>query len=278
MWEGIVATVTSGKGGVGKSTFAANFAVALADLEKKVLLIDFDIGLRNLDMILGLENRVVYNIIDVLNGNVSLEQAIIKDKKNKLLNFLPASQKDDKTALDKKKVEELILNAKKKYDYIVIDSPAGIEEGFENSIYMADMAFVVVNPEVSSIRDADRAIGIIDSKSKKSAEGKDVNKYIVINRYDQKMADSGNIIQIEDIEDILALPLASIIPADDGVIQSTNEGVPIYYNKNSQFRESILSLVNRIENDEVEIIDPQMLLPKEKGFVGKLFGNMFKGK
>ena len=174
---GIVITVTSGKGGVGKSTAVGNLSVGLANRGKKVVAIDFDIGLRNLDMILGLENRIVYDVIDVMEGKCNLNQALINDKRAKSLYFLPASQNKDKNILDKEKVKVLIEELKQNFDFIIIDSPAGIEGGFEHAIFWADRALIVVTPEVSSVRDADRVIGIIDAKSEKAREGKEVGTY-----------------------------------------------------------------------------------------------------
>lgn len=268
---GKVITITSGKGGVGKSTTTANIATALAKNGKKVIAIDFDIGLRNLDMILGLENRIVYDVVDVMEKRCNLAQAIIKDKRTNNLHFLPASQTKDKTVLDKDKVENLINELKKDFDYILIDSPAGIESGFEHSIYLADMALVVTTPEISSVRDADRVIGIIDAKSKKAQLGEEVEKRIIINRIKPELVEKGEMLSTEDVLHILALELIGIIPDDEEIVRSTNIGEPIALNENSLVGETYRRIAKRIENEEIEFLD----LTKKKGIFSKLKG-LFK--
>jgi len=202
---GTIITVTSGKGGVGKSTTSANLAVGLANEGKKVVAIDFDIGLRNLDMILGLENRIVYDVIDVMEEKCNLHQALINDKKAKSLYFLPASQTKDKNVLDRDKTKNLLEKLKNEFDFVIIDSPAGIESGFEHSIMMADTALIISTPDVSSVRDADRVIGIIDAKSQKAKDGDTVRKDIIITRLKPTMVESGEMLAAEDILDILQL-------------------------------------------------------------------------
>jgi septum site-determining protein MinD len=266
-----VITVTSGKGGVGKSTTTANVSTALALRGKKVIAIDFDIGLRNLDMILGLENRIVYDVVDVMEGRCNLAQAIIKDKRTNNLHFLPASQTKDKTVLDKEKVEKLINELKKDFDYIIIDSPAGIESGFEHSIYLADMALVVTTPEISAVRDADRVIGIIDAKSKKAKEGKEVEKRIIINRIKPELVEKGEMLSTEDVLHILALELIGVVPDDEEIVRSTNMGEPIVLDKNSLVGEAFRRIAARIEGENVEFLD----LKQKKGFLSKLKG-LFK--
>jgi len=268
---GTVITVTSGKGGVGKSTTAANVAVGLAKSGKRVVAVDFDIGLRNLDMILGLENRIVYDLIDVIEKRCNLSQALINDKRAKDLYFLPASQTRDKTALKKDKVEELIESLKKDFDYIMLDSPAGIESGFENAIFLADQALIIATPDVSSVRDADRVIGIIDAKSKKAKNGEEVSKKIVINRLKPEMVESGEMMSINDILNILALPLVGVIPEDSKIISATNVGEPIIYDKNSLAGEAFRRLSKRILGEKTEFLD----LKSKKGFVNFLRG-LFK--
>jgi len=228
--NGKVLTITSGKGGVGKSTSAANIATGLAKLGKKVVVTDFDIGLRNLDMILGLENRVIYDNIDVMDGRCNLAQALIKSKKNENLYFLPASQTADKTALKIQKVKNLINDLKSKFDYVIIDSPAGIEEGFEHSVVLADEILIVVNPEISSIKDADKVIGIVDAKCEKSKLGIDIPKYLIITRIKQELVNQGKMLSIDNILEILSIPLIGIVPEDDNVIGSTNIGIPVIEN------------------------------------------------
>ncbi len=263
-----VITITSGKGGVGKSTTTANVATALALKGKKVIAIDFDIGLRNLDMILGLENRIVYDVVDVMDKRCNLAQAIIKDKRTQNLHFLPASQTKDKTVLNKEKVENLINELKKDFDYILIDSPAGIESGFEHAIYLADKALIVSTPEISSVRDADRVIGIIDAKSKKAQIGEEVEKYIVINRLKPEMVEKGEMLSTEDVLHILALPLIGIVPDDEEIVKSTNLGEPVALNKNSLVGEAYRRIAKRLEGEDVEFLD----LKTKKGFFSKLKG------
>jgi len=265
---GTVITVTSGKGGVGKSTTTANIATALALRGKKVVAVDFDIGLRNLDMILGLENRIVYDVVDVMEGKCNLSQAIIKDKRTQNLHFLPASQTKDKTVLDKEKVEKLINDLKEKFDYIIIDSPAGIESGFEHSIYLADRALVVTTPEISAVRDADRVIGIIDAKSKKAQQGEEVQKHIIINRLKPELVEKGEMLGVDDVLHILALPLIGVVPDDEDIVKSTNLGEPIVLNEKSLVGEAFRRIAARIEGEDVEFLD----LKSKKGFLDKLKG------
>jgi septum site-determining protein MinD len=263
-----VITITSGKGGVGKSTTTANVSTALALRGKKVIAIDFDIGLRNLDMILGLENRVVYDVVDVMEGRCNLAQAIIKDKRTNNLHFIPASQTKDKTVLDKNKVEKLINELKKDFDYILIDSPAGIESGFEHSIYLADTALIVTTPEISAVRDADRVIGIIDAKSKKAQNGEEVEKKLIINRIKPELVEKGEMLTIEDILHILALELIGVVPDDEEIIRSTNIGEPIALNEKSLVGEAFRRIAARLEGEKVEFLD----LKAKKGFLSKLKG------
>jgi len=266
-----IITITSGKGGVGKSTTTANISTALAQLGKKVIAIDFDIGLRNLDMILGLENRIVYDVVDVMEGRCNLAQAIIKDKRTPNLHFLPASQTKDKTILNKEKVEKLLNELKKDFEYILIDSPAGIESGFEHSIYLADKALIVTTPDVSAVRDADRVIGIIDAKSKKAQQGQEVEKYIIINRIKPELVEKGEMLSTDDILHILALPLIGLVPEDEDVIKSTNIGEPIVLNKDSLVGEAYRRISKRLLGEKVEFLD----LKAKKGIFNKLKG-LFK--
>ena len=265
---GTIITVTSGKGGVGKSTTTANLAVGLANLGQKVVAIDFDIGLRNLDMILGLENRIVYDIVDVMDERCNLHQALINDKKSKSLYFLPASQTKDKDVLEREKVKKLLLSLKEQFDIVLIDSPAGIESGFEHSIFLADRALLVSTPDVSSVRDADRVIGIIDAKSEKAKEGKEVEKHVIINRLKPEMVEAGNMLSTEDVLGILALPLIGVIPDDEDIIGSTNVGEPIINKENSLSAEAYKRVTRRILGEEVEFLD----LKAKKGFFGALKG------
>ena len=247
-----VITITSGKGGVGKSTTTANLSTALAMLGKKVVAVDFDIGLRNLDMILGLENRIVYDVVDVMEGRCNLAQAIIKDKRTKNLHFLPASQTKDKDVLDKEKVEKLIKDLKKDFDYIFIDSPAGIESGFEHSIFLADRALIVTTPEISAVRDADRVIGIIDAKSKKAQNGEEVLKHIIVNRIKPDLVEKGEMLSVDDVLHILALPLIGIVPDDEEIVSTTNLGEPAALNPKSKVGGAFRRIARRIEGEEIE--------------------------
>lgn len=253
-----VITVTSGKGGVGKSTCTANIAVGIAQSGKRVVAVDFDIGLRNLDMILGLENRIVYDVVDVMEGKCNLAQALINDKKTKTLYFLPASQSKDKNILDKQKVQDLIEELKKDFDYILLDSPAGIESGFEHAIFWADRALIIVTPEVSSIRDSDRVIGIIDAKSDRAKNGLEVQKHIIINRIKPELVAKGDMLSTEDVLSILALPLIGLVPEDSRVVSATNTGEPVIYT-DSPSANCYKNIVRRILGEEVPFSD---LTPK----------------
>ncbi len=268
---GEVITITSGKGGVGKSTTTANLAVGLAENGKKVVAIDFDIGLRNLDMILGLERRIVYDVVDVMEGNCNLSQALIHDKRSKSLYFLPASQTKDKDILDKEKVRKLVEELKEEFDFVLLDSPAGIEGGFEHSIFLADRAIIITTPEVSAVRDADRVIGIIDAKSEKAIKGGEVTKHIIINRIKKELVDRGEMLSTEDVLDILALPLIGLVPEDEKIVSSTNAGEPVFYDKNSFSGEAFRRVAKRILGEDVEYMD----LNKKSGFKG-LLKRLFK--
>jgi len=265
---GQIITITSGKGGVGKSTTTANVASALAKNGKKVVAIDFDIGLRNLDMILGLENRIVYDVVDVMEGNCNVAQAIIKDKKIPDLHFIPASQTKDKNILDKEKVKKLLEELKENFDYVLIDSPAGIESGFEHSIFLADRAIIVTTPEISAVRDADRVIGIIDAKSQKAIEGKEVEKHIIINRIKPELVEKGDMLRVEDVLHILSLPLIGVVPDAEEIVSSTNVGEPVVHNPKSLAGEAFRRIAKRIEGEEVPLVD----LKSNQGFFAKLKG------
>ena len=272
---GEVITVTSGKGGVGKSTTTANIAIGLAQsLEGagKVVAIDFDIGLRNLDMLLGLENRIVYDVIDFMEGKCkNIQQALIQDKKTPNLYFLAASQNADKTILNINKVKALLDELKKDFRYIIIDSPAGIEDGFLHSIYSADRAIVVTTPEISAVRDADRIIGMIDSKTKASEEGREIQKHLIVNRLKPEMVKDGSMLSVDHVLSILDIPLIGVIPDDEAVVASTNRGVPVVLEeKRSLSGAAYLNVTQRLLGNHVEYLD----LSKKSPF-SKLFG-MFK--
>ncbi len=268
---GKIITVTSGKGGVGKSTTTANLAVGIANEGYKVVAVDLDIGLRNLDMILGLENRIVYDIVDIMDGRCNINQALINDKKAKSLYFLPASQTKDKDILEKKKTKELLLKLKNDFDFVIIDSPAGIESGFEHSIFMADCAIIISTPDVSAVRDADRVIGIIDAKSEKAKNNQEVEKFVVINRLKPAMVKAGQMLSVEDILDILAVDLIGIVPEDEDIIASTNMGEPIIYNQKSIAGRAYQNIAKRVLGQEVEYLN----LEVKKGIIETIKG-MFR--
>ena len=269
---GIVIAVISGKGGVGKTTTTANVGVGIALNDKKCVVVDFDIGQRNLDMILGLENRVVFDMVQVMDGEVGLKQALIKSKISPNLSFLAASQTKDKSVLNSEKILKLINDLKADFDYVILDAPAGIETGYEHTIEFADRAIIVVNPEVSSIRDADRAIGILDSKSQKVKDGEEVFKYLIINRINPKMVKSGEMLSSEDILDILNIPLVGKIPEDTAIIDASNQGKPIILNKKSEAGQAYERIAGRLCGNEIDMQDVEN--PKS-GILHK-FKGMFK--
>ncbi len=264
---GIVIAVISGKGGVGKTTTTANVGLGIAMNEKKCVVVDFDIGQRNLDMILGLENRVVYDMVQVMEEEVQLKQALIKSKMNPNLQFLAASQTKDKSILQSKKILKLITDLKAEFDYIILDAPAGIESGYEHTIEFADRAIIVINPEVSSIRDADRAIGILDSKSQKVKDGEEVLKYLIINRINPKMVQSGEMLNSEDILEILSIPLLGKIPEDKGIVDASNQGKPIILNKSSGAGRAYSRIASRLCGEQISMEDIEM---EEIGFIQKI--------
>ena len=243
-----VIVITSGKGGVGKTTTTANIGAALADKGYKVLLIDTDIGLRNLDVVMGLENRIVYDLIDVIEGRCRISQALIKDKRCQNLVLLPAAQIRDKNDVSTEQMKELIYSLKESFDYILIDCPAGIEQGFKNAIAAADEAIVVTTPEVSATRDADRIIGLLEAAGIK-------NPRLVINRLRIDMVKDKNMLGVEDILDILAVKLLGVVPDDENVVISTNKGEPLVYKGDSLAAKAFKNIASRIEGVEVPLLD-----------------------
>jgi septum site-determining protein MinD len=267
---GVVFAVISGKGGVGKTTTSANISLAAAQEGKKCVVVDFDIGQRNLDMILGLENRVVYDITHVMDGEATLKQALIKDKKSENLYFLAASQTKDKSVLNKEKVKKLIDELKEEFDYIFLDSPAGIESGFEHTILFADYVIVVVNPEVSSIRDADRVIGLVDAKSEKAKNGSEVEKLLVINRIDAELIEKEEMLAINDILEILSIKLLGKIPEDKFVIDASNTGKPVVLNEKSEAGKAYKRVAQRLTGKEVPFEDVELI--QDKNIFKKIAG------
>ncbi|GAA0408456.1 septum site-determining protein MinD [Cocleimonas flava] len=265
-----VIVVTSGKGGVGKTTSSAAFAAGLAAKGHKTAVIDFDVGLRNLDLIMGVERRVVYDFVNVINGEATLKQALIKDKRVDNLYILPASQTRDKDALSKEGVESVINELKKEFDFIVCDSPAGIEKGAFMALYFADEAIIVTNPEVSSVRDSDRILGILQSRSKAAEDGKTVKEHLLITRYSPDRVEGGDMLGMDDIVEILSVPLIGVIPESGSVLQASNSGNPVIMDKDSEAGQAYQDVVARFLGEEVPLrfIDVE---PK-KGFFQKLFG------
>jgi len=256
---GKVITITSGKGGVGKTTATANISAGLAALNHKVVCIDADIGLRNLDVILGLENRIVYDLVDVVEGRCKLRQAMIRDKRLPELYLIPAAQTRDKSALSPSDMIKVANELKKEMDYIVIDSPAGIERGFRNAIAPADEVVIITNPEVSAVRDADRIIGLVEAEEKGPAK-------LIINRINVDMVESGDMLDSEDVLELLAIKLIGLVPEDQNVIVSSNRGVPIVMENNSKAGKAFQNIAKRIAGENV----PFMEFSSDSGFLGKI--------
>jgi len=240
--------ITSGKGGVGKTTTTANIGTGLAMLGYKVVVVDTDIGLRNLDVVMGLENRIVYDLVDVIEGNCRLKQGLIKDKRYEGLYLLPAAQTKDKTAVTPEQMIDLVNKLREEFDYIIIDSPAGIEQGFKNSIAGADQAFIVTTPEISAVRDADRVIGILEANGINDPK-------LIINRIRYDMVRRGDMMNVDDIVDILAIDLLGIIPDDEAIVISTNKGEPVVADEKPLAAKAYRNICDRITGKEVEFLD-----------------------
>lgn len=263
--QGIAIVVTSGKGGVGKTTTSANIGTGLAMTGSSVVIVDADIGLRNLDVVLGLENRIVYDIVDVVEENCRLKQALIRDKRYETLYILPAAQTKDKTAIQPEQMLKLVTDLKNEFDYVIMDSPAGIEQGFKNSIEGADMAIIVTTPEISAVRDADRVIGLLESKGIH-------NPRLVINRIRQEMVKRGDMMDMDDIIDILAIDILGIVPDDESIVISTNKGEPIVTDSEALAGKAFNNITRRILGEEVPLLD---LDANEEGKFSKILKLLF---
>ena len=244
---GEVIVITSGKGGVGKTTSSANIGTGLAKLNKKVVLIDTDIGLRNLDVVLGLENRIVYNLVDVIEGNCKIKQALIRDKRYENLFLLPAAQTKDKTSVTPEQMKKLTDELKQDYDYIILDCPAGIEQGFKNAIAGVDRALVVTTPEVSAVRDADRIIGLLEANEIKKT-------HLIVNRLRPDMVKRGDMMSSDDVIDILAIELIGQVPDDESIVVATNNGEPLV-GDNSLAGQAYMNICRRITGEQVPFLD-----------------------
>lgn len=256
-----VIVVTSGKGGVGKTTITANLASALSSMGRRVLTIDADIGLRNLDMILGLENRIVYDVVDVVEGTIEPEKAFVKDKRSESLYLLPAAQTKNKDAVNGEQLTAVVDKVKGNFDYILIDSPAGIESGFRTAAAPADSALVVVNPEVSSVRDADRVVGLLESMGKQGLK-------LIINRIRAHQVKKGEMLSVEDIEDVLRINKIGIVPDEEKMVDYTNKGEPIVLSGNSDAGDALINVARRLEGEDVPFTE----LEEKKGFLSRLLG------
>ncbi|MBE0482352.1 MAG: septum site-determining protein MinD [Bacterioplanes sp.] len=264
-----IIVITSGKGGVGKTTTSAAFSTALALKGHKTVVIDFDVGLRNLDLIMGCERRVVYDFVNVVQGEASLKQTLIKDKRVPNLYVLPASQTRDKDALTHEGVERVLNELAEDFDFIVCDSPAGIEHGAQMALYFAEEAIIVTNPEVSSVRDSDRIIGILQSKSRLAEQGKSVKEHLLLTRYNPERVARGEMLSVQDVEDILAIPLLGVIPESEAVLKASNQGIPVVHDADSDAGQAYDDAVARYLGED----RPHRFLEKQKkGFLKRVFG------
>jgi septum site-determining protein MinD len=264
-----VLVVTSGKGGVGKTTSTAALGAALAQTGKNVVVVDFDVGLRNLDIVMGAERRVVFDMINVIQGEAKLAQALIRDKRLETLSILPASQTRDKEALTGEGVAQIITELREKFDWVICDSPAGIERGASLAMHHADVAVIVTNPEVSSVRDSDRIIGLLDSKTEMAARGERVEKHLLLTRYDAVRAARGDMLKTEDVLEILSIPLLGIIPESTEVLRASNLGTPVVLsNPEAAPARAYKDAARRLMGAQLP-----MVIPGEKrSFITKLFG------
>ena len=265
-----IIVVTSGKGGVGKTTTSAAISTGLAQRGHKTAVIDFDVGLRNLDLIMGCERRVVYDFVNVIKGEATLNQALIKDKRTEGLFILPASQTRDEDALTPEGVETVLNDLSKDFDFIVCDSPAGIEKGAQMALYYADIAIVVTNPEVSSVRDSDRILGILQSKSRRAERSDEpIKEHLLLTRYNPERVEKGEMLSVADVEEILAIPLLGVIPESEAVLKASNQGQPVILDDESQAGQAYSDAVDRLLGKEIA---HRFLEVQKKNFLKRLLG------
>ena len=263
-----IIVVTSGKGGVGKTTTSASFAAGLAMQNHRTVVIDFDIGLRNLDLIMGCERRVVYDLVNVINGEAALHQALIKDRHVKNLSILPASQTRDKHALTYEGIEKIFTELAQDFEYIICDSPAGIEYGALIALYFADEAIITTNPEISSVRDSDRILGILQSKSRRAERNLEpVKEHLLLTRYNPSRVEIGDMLNVKDVQEILAIPILAVIPESPAVLKSSNHGVPVIY-QNDDAGKAYNDMVIRFLGEQLPM---RFIDAKKKGFFRKIF-------
>jgi len=265
--ESKIIVVTSGKGGVGKTTTSAAIGAELARRGHKTVVVDFDIGLRNLDLIMGCERRVIFDFVNVIQNDANINQALIKDKRQENLFVLPASQTRDKDALNQEGVERVLTELKKDFAFIVCDSPAGIERGALMALYFADEAVVVTNPEVSSVRDSDRIIGVLNSRTKKAEQNQEVKKHLLITRYSQNRVQRGEMLSVNDVQEILAIPLLGVIPESTAVLNASNHGIPVTLGTPSDAKIAY-------QNAVAMLLGEEPLDASQKGWKSKLLGGL----
>lgn len=266
---GKIIVVTSGKGGVGKTTSSASLATGLARRGMQVAVLDFDVGLRNLDLIMGCERRVVYDFVNVIQGEATLHQAMIRDKRVENLFILPASQTKDKEALRMDGVEKVLEDLAGRFDFVICDSPAGIEHGALMAMHFADEAVVVTNPEVSSVRDSDRVLGLLQSKTRKAKNGDNIKEHLLLTRYDPERVQRGEMLSVADVEEILAIPLLGVIPESKSVLAASNSGEPVILDDASDAGQAYDDAVARLLGED---LPHRFLTPAKKGFFARIFG------
>ena len=266
-----IIVVTSGKGGVGKTTSSAAIGTGLALRGHKTVIVDFDVGLRNLDLIMGCERRVVYDFVNVVNGEANLQQALIKDKRLENLFVLAASQTRDKDALTQEGVEKVLMDLKESFEYVICDSPAGIEKGAHLAMYFADEAIIVTNPEVSSVRDSDRMLGLLSSKSRRAENGEEpIKEHLLITRYNPERVIKGEMLSVADVEEILAVKLKGVIPESQAVLKASNQGVPVILDDQSDAGQAYCDTIDRLLGKEKEF---RFIDAKKLGFFERIFGS-----